>query len=218
VQFGTGNLALDKGQDMFSRNLLAIIGTALALAFTGPAFALDLSNPAFVQVGGATSVPIGHYEFCRRSPLECGPNEQQIEAMTLTSAAWQQLVSVNAAVNEAVSPITDQDQYAVEELWTYPQGAVDCEDYVLEKRRQLITDGWVASTLLIAVVRQKSGAGHAVLVARTDRGDLVLDNQDSDIHVWNETPYSYVKRQSQTNAGEWVDVLDNRTVLVAAAH
>jgi predicted transglutaminase-like cysteine proteinase len=57
-----------------------------------------------------------------------------------------------------------------------------------------------------------------VLLARTDRGDLVLDNQDGDIHVWNETPYTYLKRQSQANSGAWVDIVDQRPVLVATAH
>jgi predicted transglutaminase-like cysteine proteinase len=121
-------------------------------------------------------------------------------------------------VNTAVAPVTDLDQYNVEEYWTYPRLAGDCEDYVLAKRRALMNQGWAASTLLIAVVRQQTGAGHAVLLARTDRGDLVLDNQDGDIHVWNETPYRYLKRQSQADSGVWVDIIDQRAVLVAAVH
>jgi predicted transglutaminase-like cysteine proteinase len=52
-------------------------------------------------------------------------------------------------------------------------------------------------------------------MVRTDRGDLVLDNQDGSIRLWNETPYQYLKRQSQANAGQWVDILDDRVVKVA---
>ncbi len=33
----------------------------------------------------------------------------------------------------------------------------------------------------MTVVRQAKGEGHAVLMVRTDRGDLVLDNQDGRI-------------------------------------
>lgn len=168
--------------------------------------------------GAATSVPIGHYEFCKKLPQECGPNDQQVVVASLTPSTWNQLLEVNSAVNATVAPVTDKNQYAVEELWTYPQGAGDCEDYVLEKRRRLINDGWAVSTLLIAVVQQQSGAGHAVLVVRTDRGDLVLDNQDGDIHLWNETPYNYIKRQSQADAGKWVAEIDTRLRLVASAH
>jgi predicted transglutaminase-like cysteine proteinase len=76
--------------------------------------------------------------------------------------------------------------------------------------------GWPASTLLIAVVRQGDGSGHAVLMVRTDRGDLVLDNQEASIRVWNETPYQYIKRQSQAHAGQWVDMIDTHMTIVAA--
>lgn len=203
---------------MINKQILGILATVFALALPNSAPALDLGNTAFVQVGGPTSVPFGHYEFCKNSPNECGPSQTQVDAVALTPDNWQQLVGINAAVNAAVAPVTDQDQYAVEELWTYPRGAGDCEDYALEKRRQLIAAGWADSALLITVVRQQTGAGHAVLLARTDRGDLVLDNQDPDIHVWNETPYTYLKRQSQANSGEWVAVLDTRPVRVALAH
>ncbi len=39
-----------------------------------------------------------------------------------------------------------------------------------------------------------------MLLVRTDRGDLVLDNQDGRVLLWNETPYTYLKRQSQADA------------------
>ncbi|WP_342748701.1 transglutaminase-like cysteine peptidase [Devosia naphthalenivorans] len=32
---------------------------------------------------------------------------------------------------------------------------------------------------------------------------------------WSKTPYSYVKRQSQADAGQWVDLQDNRPTFVA---
>lgn len=196
-----------------------LVRVVMATAFlVAPAWAVDLGNPAFAPEGAPTAVPIGHYEFCRTAPTECSRNDKPIIATTLTSANWDDLTRTNSEVNAAVAPISDFDQYATDEYWTYPQGAGDCEDYALAKRRELINRGWAASTLLIAVVRQQSGEGHAVLLARTDRGDLVLDNQDGDIHLWNETPYTYLKRQSQADSGKWVDIVDDRPVLVAAAH
>ena len=54
-------------------------------------------------------------------------------------------------------------------------------------------------------------------MVRTDRGDLVLDNQDGYVRLWNETPYQYIKRQSQANAGEWVQIEDSRDVVVSVA-
>ena len=196
-----------------------ITGALVALAiFAGPAIAsssVDLSNPAFAPTGGATSVPIGASEFCKTHRVDCRPNAgPQIEA--LTDRNWQQLVAVNDAVNSAVSPITDRDLYNVTELWTYPAGRGDCEDFALEKRRQLIANGWSPGALMMTVVRQANGEGHAVLMVRTDRGDLVLDNQDGRVLVWNDTPYEFVKRQSQTDPRKWVGITDTRLVLASA--
>lgn len=197
----------------------ALLGAILALAaFVAPVQALDITNVAFVQtVGGTTSIPVGHMEFCKTRPHECRAHADPIGAVTLAPDLWQQLLIVNAGVNQAVTPVTDEQLYQVTEFWTYPNGYGDCEDYALAKRRQLIDAGWPASTLLMAVVKQPNGEGHAVLMVRTDRGDLVLDNQVGSVDLWSDTPYKFVKRQSQAHAGLWVDMIDTREIVTATA-
>ncbi len=195
---------------MFRWGIKLLLVAAIVLAPSTVAFAVDLSHSAFAQSGKITSIPVGHMEFCRSRPAECGRNSEVVQAVSLDQAAWDELIRVNYKYNTEVRPVTDDDLYRVAEFWTYPSGAGDCEDYVLAKRRALIDAGWPASTLLITVVRQADGAGHAVLIARTDRGDLVLDNQASKVLRWSETPYEYVKRQSQADAGTWVELFDNR--------
>lgn len=190
---------------------------AVFMAIAAPAAALDFTNVAFAQTAaGRTSIPVGHLEFCKTHPSECQPYDSIVQATTLTEENWQQLVSVNAYYNQTVVPVTDAELYHVDEFWTYPNGYGDCEDFVLAKRRDLINAGWAPSTLMIAVVREANGDGHAVLIARTDRGDLVLDNQAGTIELWSNTPYRYIKRQSQADAGQWVDMIDDRVVVVAA--
>ena len=191
-------------------------GVLIALAMlTGTAAAsssVDLSNPAFAPTTGPTSIPIGAAEFCKTHRNDCGPNPRLVEVETLTEAGWRQLVSINDAINTSVTPITDQDLYHVNEYWTYPSGSGDCEDFALEKRRHLIANGWSPSALLMTVVRQQNGEGHAVLMVRTDRGDLVLDNQVGEILVWKDTSYQFVKRQSQTDSRKWVGIDDTRII------
>ncbi len=203
-------------------NIKFLLGLAL-LAFAtmiAPAQAsrnIDLSNPAFATVSGQTSIPIGHAQFCQTRPQECQAYASVTEAVTLTQERWDELLDVNARFNQSIVAVTDQDLYQTEEFWTYPRGYGDCEDFVLAKRRDLIERGWPASTLLISVVRQTTGDGHAVLLVRTDRGDLVLDNLRPLVKIWNQTPYEYIKRQSQSHAGIWVDMVDNRPMSVLAS-
>ncbi|MEM7069427.1 MAG: transglutaminase-like cysteine peptidase, partial [Pseudomonadota bacterium] len=100
--------------------------------------------------------------------------------------------------------------YNTEEFWTYPTNFGDCEDYVLMKRHMLMERGWPASSLLITVVRQPNGEGHAVLTVRTDRGDFILDNLETKVKPWNETPYTYLKRQAEDHSGRWIALKDFR--------
>ena len=70
---------------------------------------------------------------------------------------------------------------------------------MLLKRRMLMEAGWPREALLITVVRDKKGEGHAVLTVKTDKGEFILDNQEEDILLWSETGYRFVKRQSQSD-------------------
>jgi predicted transglutaminase-like cysteine proteinase len=203
-----------------NNKIIVFIAAAIVtlIAFMPPAGAaqVDTSNLAFAEIAGATSIPVGAADFCKKHRDECAPNTSVVDAIALNEGLWTELLEINANVNSTVVPVTDEQLYQVAEYWTYPQGYGDCEDIALEKRRELINAGWDPSTLLMAVVRETNGNGHAVLMVRTDRGDLVLDNQDGMILVWTETAYQFVKRQSQSNPGQWVDIVDNRGIIVAA--
>ncbi len=204
------------------RELKFSIGLALlvTLGFVAPSQAsttLDLSNPAFAAVSGLTSIPIGHAKFCQTRPQECTINTNIQDAVKLTPSRWRELLEVNTSLNAAIVPVSDKDLYGVAEFWTYPQGFGDCEDYALAKRQELIKRGWNPSTLLITVLVSPKIGGHAVLMVRTDRGDLILDNLEGLIKVWNQTPYKYIKRQSQSNAGQWVDIVDPRPAALIAS-
>jgi predicted transglutaminase-like cysteine proteinase len=195
---------------------LALLFGMAAMSPAAGAQLVDFSNAAFAQVTGQTSIPVGHADFCKRYPNECTMNAQVVDDMHLTPDNWQQLLEVNTYFNTSIVPETDMQLYHVAEYWTYPHGFGDCEDIALAKRKQLIDAGWPASTLLMTVARQADGEGHAVLMVRTDRGDLILDNQDSTIRDWRDSPYHFLKRQSQTNAGQWVSIDDERPTVILA--
>lgn len=173
-------------------------------------------SAAFMATTGRTSQPIGHYDFCQRYTEECSVRTKAPSRVRLTPALWNQLVEVSASVNLAIKPATDQEVYGVPEYWAYPTTRGDCEDLVLLKRRDLIEEGWPVGALLITVVRQRNGDGHAVLTVTTDRGDLVLDSLQPRVRLWTDTDYQYVKRQSEFNSGQWVAIDDARDISVGS--
>jgi len=114
--------------------------------------------------------------------------------------------------------MTDLEHHGVVEKWSYPDdGYGDCEDYVLLKQRLLAEAGWPRQALLITVVRDDKGEGHAVLTVKTDKGDYILDNQHPAVLPWSETSYRYIKRQSQHDPNVWVSLDDPRPAIATAS-
>lgn len=185
--------------------------TASSLSTTTTAAAAQ----SIMQTGGLTSQPIGHYEYCKRETRDCRIRARSTAPVKLTRARWAEMVEANAHANNTVRPVTDLEYYGTEELWVMPKTAGDCEDYALMKRAELMARGWPASALLVTVVRQRNGDGHAVLTVRTDRGDYILDNLNGRILPWNETEYSYLKRVSAAHSGQWETIVDSRTLVGA---
>jgi predicted transglutaminase-like cysteine proteinase len=191
--------------------VLALV--AAVVGFSGPAGA----GQNAMKTGARTTQPIGHYEFCQRYQQDCRQKSPKRAPVGLTRALWATLINVNNHVNATVAPRTDMEIWGVEERWSYPvNGQGDCEDYALEKRRLLMAEGVPASDLLITVVRQRNGDGHAVLTVRTSLGDFILDNLEGRILAWTDTDYTYIKRQSEQNSGAWVKINDGRADAVAS--
>ncbi len=189
------------------------LGLALSAA---PALSAD-ERPLFIATSENTRAPIGWVEFCAGTPGECGPHPGSPEEWTLTPKGWNHLVFVNRSVNQKIRPMTDLDHYGVVEKWSYPDdGYGDCEDYVLLKRRMLAQIGWPLQALLITIVRDTRGDGHAVLTVKTDKGEFILDNQNSEILLWSETKYHYVKRQAQHDPNIWISLGDPRPAMATA--
>jgi predicted transglutaminase-like cysteine proteinase len=176
------------------------------LASSIAAFAEPVATSIPMRIFGPAQPPYGFVNFCDRMPRECqqGPLEEQ--RFDLTPGRRTELEAVNLAVNHEIKPVTDIELYGLADYWTVPARQGDCEDYVLLKRKRLLGLGWPASALLITVVRDEKGEGHAVLTARTQQGDFILDNKTDEIRVWHQTPYQYVMRQSYLNPRVWLSL------------
>ena len=195
--------------------LLACVSAIFFMAQTpaaagSPPTPKNAAQPSYMRVHGQALPPFGFVHFCRRHREDCDRGAgAQYARFNATPSHLSELDAVNRAINFQIKPVTDLELYGREEYWTYPTGSGDCEDYVVLKRKILMQRGWPASALLITVVRDEVGDGHAVLTVRTRQGDFILDNKVDDVRVWSRTPYKYLMRQSYLNPKLWM-ALDPR--------
>ena len=176
--------------------------TAQQLAMRAP----EAASP-YKRVYGATQPPYGFVQFCEQSPEECKAGPLEESRFYATPERLSQLDEINRSVNRAIQPMTDLENYGVTEYWTIPEnGKGDCEDYALMKRHMLIAHGWPIGSMLMTVVRDEKGEGHAVLTARTAQGDFILDNKTDDVKIWHKTGYEFVMRQSFLNPRVWISL------------
>jgi predicted transglutaminase-like cysteine proteinase len=197
---------------------ILVAGWATAFAVGMAPQTILASELLYISTGDVTRPPVGWVDFCAEHTFECKVAPTAPRDVVLTNKTWTDLVRINKWVNEHVKPMTDMDHWGVVEKWSYPDdGYGDCEDYALLKRRMLTEAGWPREALLMTVVRERSGDGHAVLTVKTDKGEFILDNQEEKILLWSETSYRYVKRQSQSDPNRWVSLGDPRPTVATAS-
>ena len=146
---------------------------------------------------------------CATAPAKCTSRAAERFNAIIDAARQQQgrdrLDTVNRAVNDAVSYMTDMQQYGVADLWssplaTFTTGHGDCEDYAIAKYVALKQAGVADKDLRLLLVRdQVVHEDHAVLAARQDGRWLILDNRfdllPQDSQMWNFLPIYALDQQ-----------------------
>jgi predicted transglutaminase-like cysteine proteinase len=165
-----------------------------------------VAQTAFMRMYGPSQPPYGFVRYCEANGAACDPSGASEQRLQSTPMSLSELDEVNRAVNAAIQPATDAEIYGVSEYWTIPEKRGDCEDYALLKQKILTQRGWPSSALLMTVVRDEKGEGHAVLTARTSQGDYVLDNKVDVVRLWNKSGYQFVMRQSYIDPKVWVSL------------
>ena len=188
-----------------AKGVALLLGCLLALASPAAATSAQKAS-AFAREYAETLPPIGFVEFCQRNPENCQPGNGKARRLAMTEQQWLLVRMVNAFVNGAIAPVTDDTLYGTPEYWTIPADAGDCEDVVLMKKNVLQSKGFPAEALRITVVLDEHGDGHAVLTLTTAKGDFILDNRRNEIRNWGETGYTLLKRQSAQDPRKWVSL------------
>lgn len=192
--------------------VLATVFYSLPASATGQTAIAQKAEASLHEIEyGETLPPIGYVNFCANNASECAAysmgEKMSSGRMGMTPDRWNTLYQVNTYVNGKITPVSDQQLYGQAEVWAYPATAGDCEDFVLLKKRALEKLGVPAKHLQITVVLDEHSQGHAVLTVSTEDGDYILDNRRNDILLWNDTNYTFLKRQSAQNPKQWVALL-----------
>lgn len=194
--------------------ILSLACLALVLAVSPLQAASD--GKTLTEYGKARP-PIGYVLFCKRGAEECQTTGGKFERVALTNDAWNEINQVNQFVNSAIKPASDLDTYHTPEYWAYPTTLGDCEDYVLLKKKLLVQLGFNADELLITVLLDEHGEGHAVLSILTKSADLILDNRRDEVLSVNQTNYKFLKRQSQLDPNQWVSLRKTDTQVLVSS-
>lgn len=172
---------------MLRKMMLALVAAVTMAGAVAPeANAWNLGSRSRLGRAPLADAPLAFQLFCLQNPSECKPSRRQVVSYTPKVRAL--LVSVNNRVNRSIKPRHDKG-----DTWTVNPAYGDCDDYAMTKRHQLIRAGIPASALKIAVVRTRSGEGHAVLIVKTSAGEFALDNIRKSIVRRSQTGYRFLK-------------------------
>lgn len=160
---------------------------------------LVLTSAALAQ---PARTPPGAQTLCSDHPWACsnGTSGEASDPKTILRLAK----AVNREVNSRIKERTDRALYGVEEKWTLPVSAGDCEDFALLKMRMLIERGVPARNLRLAQVMKRNVPSHVVLLVRAGpSGEYVLDSLSGRVSPRSSSPYVFLKQQSRDNPAAW---------------
>ncbi len=197
-------MSIDLRRALFALVATAVLGgTAHALpANVGRGLNTSLPTARSLADGGIVSAPRAFQAFCETYAGQCN-TIGGTAIVDLDEDRWGELNAVNSHVNGRIQAYSDERGT---DVWTIGATEGDCDDYAVEKRRQLLSLGWPSSALSLTVAFIRSGEAHLVLTVRTDRGDFVLDNLRQRIVPAVQTGYRFVSRQSTVHPRLWVRV------------
>lgn len=154
----------------------------------------------------AINPPPGFRESCARLDWLCRASRQDIAPLD-PDRLLALADDVNRHINRTVVQLSDPENYGVAEYWTLPaNGQGDCEDFVLRKYKDLLDAGVPSRALSVAIVLDRNGDNHAVLILHHPSGDVVLDSLNPRMLPWGQTGYRFLAMQSELDKARWVVV------------
>lgn len=178
--------------------------TILRLGFNVTVAVLILYLSVSARAEQQTAPPLAATKFCLDYPIECKNSNTVKPPVTIILPKEIKIETVNREVNDSIVPVHKSQSDGVIESWRISPLTGDCNDYAVTKRHKLIKKGIPESDLVLTAVKTLDGQDHLVLVVRSDRGDLVLDNLHPEVRPLDQTGYRVEKQQDVRDAKAWI--------------
>jgi predicted transglutaminase-like cysteine proteinase len=166
-------------------------------------FSQGMAASAWLAEKQMVRAPNGYRVFCEDALNFCNQRVDGPSFAMLGPTAYADLNKYNQKSNFDITYTPDNQLYGELDLWKVATESGDCEDIALAKRAGLINAGWPANALWLAIGIGPGGESHVVLIVRSNRGDLVLDNRFSELLLWHETNLRFLARQVPGDARYW---------------
>ena len=208
---------MGSGAKRFWRLSAAASFIALA-AFTVPAASNADERPLFVSLGDAARAPVGWIEFCEENPRECAGQPDH--------ATRRRALDAGLEGARAHQPVGQQPHQADDRPRTLGRGrAMDLSRRRLRRLRGLraaqaphadagglaargaARSPWCATSRATATPCSPS---------RPTRANSFSTTRTSEILLWSDTGYRFVKRQSQADPNVWISLGDPRAAPATA--
>jgi predicted transglutaminase-like cysteine proteinase len=168
----------------------------------------DAASPGSTVAGSEPHDQVTIATIATLSPMGTTMAAPAVPAGTSKAPAFALLRQINGKVNRTVFQAYDLDTVGVVDRWQRPDPngrrlVGDCEDLAIEKRARLLDAGVAPDRLFFAEAYLPGIGLHAVLIARLDDGDYVLDSRTTEILPWSAVRYNWLRIQSTSDPMVW---------------
>jgi predicted transglutaminase-like cysteine proteinase len=174
-----------------------------------------------IPQGGTTLVteatdavqPFGYAMYCAGALQQNAAAERQFRDSFCHSTAQSTVVQMTPdrarELEEVQKNVNAAITYSPTTVWDPLAARGDCKTFAARKELELLGRGWPAGALRIATAFVDDGGRqqyvyHAVLLADTDQGTIVLDSRQSAPRRWEDVSYIWMTAQTAGRGDRWV--------------
>jgi len=186
---------------------LILTGWATPGVATSRATGVQPSGPIEAHMVLSPRRPVlAHVRFCLLYVGQCDQRPDRRAPNMSVQQQMDEITRINRRVNRAIRPQPDTGF----DSWDIDVTAGDCEDYALQKRKELIDLGWPTDHVRLVLGRTARGEPHAVLLVRVGGTDHVLDNLHDRVLPWDRTGHVFMMLQDRHDPRAWHTVSPRR--------